>query len=97
MNLEGLKDVYKKYHSKGFEIYQVSIDKSLDDWKNKLNITGVRWPNVCDTAFPNSQTRYLFNVNTIPLNYLIDRNKQMITERNLTPVELDRKLSTLLN
>lgn len=96
VNLEGLKDVYRNFHNKGFEIYQVSVDKSLEAWKNKLRSEAITWPSVCDTAFPNSQTRNLFNVDSIPLNYLIDRIHNKITYRNLTPAELNKKLSTLL-
>lgn len=92
-----LQRVYKKYNNKGFEIYQVSIDKSIDDWKKTLDFEEIKWISVCDTAFPNSKTQQLYNVNTIPLNYLINKEQSEILARNLTADKLDERLQSLLN
>jgi hypothetical protein len=92
-----MQKVYKKYKQKDFEVYQVSVDKSLSDWQRAVTFEEIPWISVCDTAFPNSQTRILYNVNVIPLNYLIDREQSEIIARNLTPNELDQKLKLLLN
>ncbi len=96
-NVIQMRQVYKKYKPKGFEIYQVSIDKSLSDWQKAITFEEIDWISVCDTAFPNSPTRQLYNVNTIPLNYLIDRDQTEILARDLTSKELDQTLNTLLN
>ena len=34
-----LKEFYKRYHSKGFEIYQVNIDPEEDAWRQAVNMT----------------------------------------------------------
>jgi hypothetical protein len=92
-----MQKTYKKYKHKGFEIYQVSIDKSLSDWRKAVKFEEIPWISVCDTAFPNSNTRLLYNVNEIPLNYLIDSEQSEVLARNLTANELDQTLNTLLN
>ncbi len=95
-NLMELKKVYNHYHTKGFEIYQVSIDKSFSDWKSKLEKYGIAWISVCDTAFPNSKTRNLFNVNTLPMNYLINKDQTDILAKNIEPDKLDNKLKEIM-
>ncbi|MBA7556218.1 Thiol-disulfide oxidoreductase ResA [subsurface metagenome] len=94
-NVIDLKKVYKKYHNKGFEIYQVSVDKSLPKWCRSIAFEGITWVSVCDTAFPGSQTRSLFNVNALPMNYLINNDQTEILAKNLSPADLDQTLSTL--
>jgi len=95
-NLEGLKKVYHKYKGKGFEIYQVSIDKSITDWKQSLISNEIRWPSVCDTAFPYSKTRQFYNVNKLPMNYLLNKDQTDILAKNISPEELDSKLEKIL-
>jgi peroxiredoxin len=95
-NLSGLKNVYHKFKSKGFEIYQVSIDKSIADWKQEIVAEGITWPSVCDTTFPNSKTRIIYNINTIPMNYLINRDQTDILAKNIAPEDLSLKLEEVL-
>lgn len=92
-----LQKLYKKFKNKGFEIYQVSIDKSLSEWQKAVKFEEIPWISVCDTAFPNSQTRLLYNVNAIPLNYLINREQSEILARNISAVDLDQTLINLIN
>lgn len=92
-----LQKVYQKYKQNGFEIYQVSIDKSISDWQKSVVFEEIPWISVCDTAFPNSNTRLFYNVNTLPLNYLIDREQSEILARNLSAFELDKTLQSILN
>jgi hypothetical protein len=94
--LAGLKYVYRKYHGSGFEILQVSIDKSLSDWKETLATEKITWPSVCDTAFPDSKTRILFNINTLPMNYLINKDQTDIIAKNISPTELGKILTEIL-
>lgn len=95
-NLIELKKVYQQYHRRGFEIYQVSIDKSLSDWRRALLKKDISWVSVCDTAFPESKTRNLFNINSLPLNYFVSKDQINILAKNITPNDLDVKLSELL-
>jgi len=93
----GLKDIYQKYHNKGFEIYQVSLDKSIETWNRSIIFDELKWINVIDTTFPYSQTAGVYNVQILPSNYLIDKDFSTIIAKNLLPAQLDAKLAELLN
>ena len=92
-----LKKIYKRYHNSGFEIYQVSVNKALDDWKKVLAFEEIPWISVCDTSFPDSKTRYYYNVNTLPMNYLLDREQKEILAKNILPDLLEKNLPYLIN
>lgn len=93
----GLKDVYQKYKSKGLEIYHVSLDKSIETWNRSVIFDELKWINVIDTTFPNSQAAGVYNVQILPANYLIDKDFSTIIAKNLLPAQLDVKLAELLN
>ena len=93
----GLKDVYQKYKSKGFEIYHVSMDKSIETWNRSIIFDELKWINVIDTTFPNSRAAGVYNVQMLPANYLIDKDFSTIVSKNLLPAQLDAKLAELLN
>jgi peroxiredoxin len=92
-----LKDVYKEYRKRGFEIYQVSFDKSARQWNYAVRFDQLPWINVNDSSFPNSLIARNYNVNSLPWNYLIDRNMDNIIAKNLSSEELNKILSELLN
>ena len=92
-----LKEVYEKYHRKGFEIYQVSFDKSVNQWNRAIGFDELPWLNVNDSTFPKSTTALNYNVNNLPWNYLIDKNMETILGKNLSSIELNNILSELLN
>jgi peroxiredoxin len=92
-----LKDVYEEYHKRGFEIYQVSFDKSARQWHYAVRFDQLPWISVNDSSFPNSLIARNYNVNSLPWNYLIDRNMDNIIAKNLSSVELNKILSELLN
>jgi thiol-disulfide isomerase/thioredoxin len=93
----GLKEVYQKYKNKGFEIYQVSLDKSIETWNRSVIFDELKWINVIDTTFPYSQAANVYNVQVLPANYLIDKDFSTIIAKNLPPAQLDAKLSELFN
>ena len=92
-----LKEIYEKYHNKGFEIYQVSFDKSVNQWNRAIKFDELPWISVNDSTFPQSITALNYNVNNLPSNYLIDKNMEAILGKNLSSDELNNKLSELYN
>ncbi len=66
-----LVELYEKYHSKGFEIYQVSIDTNRYDWVDAIDADGLNWINVGDMQGSNIALMS-YNVQSIPYNYLLD-------------------------
>ncbi len=87
--------VYKLYHKKGFQIYQVSLDKTKEAW-----IKGIQddhlgdWIHVSDVKYWNSVVVPLYNIESIPFNYLLDKEGRIIGS-NLRGEALQRKLAEL--
>lgn len=76
-NLE-FKTLYKRYHKLGFEIYQVSIDSDVENWKKAVKFDELPWISVIEQYPENSYTLGLFNVKTVPVNYLFDKEGNLI-------------------
>jgi hypothetical protein len=95
-NLE-LKKIYNRYKNRGFEIYQVSFDNSLENWKDAVRFDELPWTSVIDVTFPNSAVAGNYNITGLPSNYLIDKEKETILGKNLTPVQLQLKLDDIFN
>jgi peroxiredoxin len=90
-NLE-LKKIYERYRSRGFEIMQVSFDRSEDAWAKAVRFDELPWISIIDKAFPNSTIAGNYNVKDLPANYLIDRDNYTILAKNLTPSQLRERL-----
>jgi len=88
---------YNLYHESGFQIYQVSLDKTKEAW-----IKGIRddrlekWIHVSDIKYWNSVVVPLYSIESIPANYLLDK-EGLIIARNLRGEELQLKLAELFN
>ncbi|HPS13577.1 MAG TPA: TlpA disulfide reductase family protein [Prolixibacteraceae bacterium] len=90
-----LKENYQKFHSKGFEIYQVCIDTSRQAWLKVMDTDQMNWINVGDMKGSiNALNSY--NITTIPSNYLLDKDGAIIAKDLIGP-SLYRKLSEILN
>lgn len=89
-----LVDVYKKYKNKGFEIYQVSVDQNRSEWVDAIDTDKLTWTNVGDMEGSVLATR-VYNVQTIPFNYLLDK-EGVIIAKNLTGPALDKALAQVL-
>ena len=90
-----LVDAYAEYHSKGFEIYGVSLDREKDPWVNAISKNKMDWKHVSDLKFWDCVAARAYNVNSIPANYLVD-SKGNIVARNLRGPALSQTLSKLL-
>jgi peroxiredoxin len=89
-----LAELYKKYHSKGFEIYQVSVDNNRYDWINAIDEDGLDWINVGDME--GSKVAVItYNVTEIPFNYLLNK-EGVIIGKNIKGPALDKILGQVL-
>lgn len=87
---------YSKYREKGFEIYQVSLDKSRSAWESAIQKDSLGWVHVSDLQFWDSAPAKVYNVQGIPANFLLDKNGRIIA-KNLRGDALEAKLSELFN
>jgi hypothetical protein len=91
-----LKDIYKTYRNKGFEIYQINIDQDEEKWKNAVRFDELPWISTREDDPGNPQNAILFNVKTLPANYLFDREGNIIAT-NLNGKSLQILLNQLFN
>ena len=89
------KEVYNKFNARNFTIYQVSLDKSKNAWLRAIDEDKVNWVQVSDLKFWNSYVVNLYNVYSIPANYLIDP-EGIIIDRNIETSELKNKLEKFI-
>ena len=88
---------FNKYKSKGFLIYQVSLDKTRDAWLKGIKDDGLGgWIHVSDLGYWNSSVVPLYRLESIPANFLLDREGRIIAS-NLRGDALQRKLEELFN
>lgn len=87
---------YKKYKSKGFEIYGVSLDKDMQPWVDAIKKDGITWIQVSDLQFWNSVAAKDYNVQGIPFTVLLDKEGKVIA-KDLRGDALDAKLKEVLN
>ena len=90
-----LLELYKRYKSKGFEIYQVSLDIEREPWLAAIESVGLPWVNVCELNPNGSRVVGLYNVTRLPANYLIGRNYDIVG-KNLFGRDLENKLKEIL-
>ena len=86
---------YNLYHNKGFQIYQVSLDKTKEAWVKGISDDKLgNWIHVSDVSYWNSVVVPLYKIESIPANYLLDKEGRIIAS-NLRGDALQRKLSEL--
>jgi len=89
-----LVENYGKYNQKGFEIYQVSLDRTREDWVNGINQDGLNWTHVSELKYWESAVVKQFGIQGIPMNYLLDKDGKVIAS-NLRGPALGEKLEEL--
>ena len=71
-----LRELYSKYQQQGFEVFQVSLDPDEHFWKQQT--AALPWINVRDNDGVNSQRLLLYNIQTVPDFFLIDRENNLV-------------------
>ena len=74
------KSLYKKYNRKGFEIYQVCIDKDIVKWEKAVKFDELPWISVIDTDPEKSGVVRMFNIQSVPFNYMFDKEGNIISK-----------------
>jgi peroxiredoxin len=88
---------YNKYKNKNFEILGVSLDNpgKKDTWLNAVQSDGLVWTQVSDLKGWKNEVAVLYNIVSIPQNFLLDPNGVIIA-KNLRGEELDQTLESIL-
>ena len=69
-------EMYTKYHNKGLDIYQVSLDSDLHTWKN--GAVNLPWTCVRDPQSIYSEAAGLYNVTQLPAIFIMDRKGNLV-------------------
>ena len=70
-NLDVLAPVYEKYHDRGFDIYQVSLDVDNGLWARVIREQKLPWTNVSDISGGASRYVLAYNLTKLPSAFLI--------------------------
>jgi peroxiredoxin len=86
-----------KYKDKNFTVVGVSLDRpdSKAKWLDMIKQSKYNWTQLSDLSFWNSKPALLYNVNSVPANFLIDPQGKIIG-KNLRGEALQKKLAELL-
>jgi len=73
-----LMDLYQKYHDRGLEVYQVSLDIDKPSWASTVRSQSLPWISVNDGYGIQSPAVIAYNVGKIPTMFVIDRNGDFV-------------------
>ncbi len=85
-----LRDLYNKYHSRGFEIYQVSLDRNKMLWEESTS--NIPWICVRDENGPDAVCARTYNITSVPTTFLLSK-KGVINGRSLDFKTLDAEIA----
>ncbi len=85
-----LRELYDKYHARGLEVYQVSIDQDEHLWKQAVE--ALPWIAVYD---PDGESCVRYNVQTLPEFFLIDR-QNALQKRSSQMDDVEKEIQRLL-
>jgi hypothetical protein len=91
-----LKEFYKLYNKQGFEIYQINIDEDESVWRTAVKYDELPWINTKEDDPANPKNVRLYNVQTVPMNYLYDPEGNIIGT-NLHGRNLQIKLNQIFS
>ena len=87
---------YLKYKDKGFTVLGVSLDgaSAKAAWIKAIQVDGLPWKQVSDLKGFENEAAKLYDVKSIPQNFLIDPNGKIVG-KNLRGGDLDEKLASI--
>jgi len=88
-----LRELYNKYAAQGFEVYQVSLDPDEHFWKQQT--AALPWISVRDEDGINSQRLMLYNIQSVPDYFIIDRGNNLV-KRASQMKDLETEIKKLL-
>ena len=95
LNNADMKELWTAHSDKGLAIYQVSLDTDRSLWVNAVQQQKLPWTTVCDFRGPATSGATLYNVSSLPANFVIDR-QGVIVGKNLFGDALEKKIKELL-
>ena len=94
-NIDFFKPLYEQYHSKGMDIYQVSLDVDKTLWATTVRAQKLPWTNVCDSRGGASPYVALYNLSAIPAAFII-ADGELVDGKVVDEASLRKLLDDLL-
>ena len=87
--------IVEKYKNKGLKVLAVSLDMNKEVWQTAIKKDKIgAWTHVSDLKYWNSAVVPLFNIENIPLFFLLDKDGNIIN-RSISPASLDDRINLL--
>ena len=87
-----LLNIHKTFQEKDLAILTIALDENKEDWKKLAEEYEINWTQVIDSVGWASEMVSLYNVLSLPCNYLIDNNGIIIGSK----IQVD-SIQTILN
>lgn len=91
----GLSEIYQKYHLKGLEIIDISVNDVEKNWKDSIAKKNLLWIHLIDDMTDSISATRKYNIQLIPHTILVDKNQKIIA-KNLTIEDLREIIETTL-
>lgn len=92
-----IREVYNKFHLKGFEVFGVSSDTNKELWLKAIEKDGLSWTNGCSLEkWGENDIIKTYALRQVSANFLLDNTGKIIA-KDLRGVDLEAKLSELLD
>ncbi len=89
-----LKNIFERYKDKNFQIVSISLDTDRERWLNAIKEDSLPWIQISDLIGWTGETALAYHIISIPANLFLSP-EGMILDKNLAPVDLEKKLSIL--
>lgn len=89
-----LREVYKKYKDKGFEIVSISIDRKDQDWKKAMKEENMVWTQLNDPGEFDGPVAQVYNIQGVPTCIILDKEGH-IFKTDMRGAQLDAVLDEL--
>lgn len=89
-----VKNLYDKYHAKGFDIVGLSFDKKKSDWTGAIARLGLPWHHLSDLKGWESLAAQVYGIDSIPATLLIGPDGRIVAA-GLRAEELAKKLAEI--
>lgn len=72
----GLRDLYSKFQKRGFEIYQISVDRNKTLWLQ--SVSNLPWTCVRDENGPETMCISSYNIHSVPTSFILNKSGTII-------------------
>ena len=93
--LARLKEIYAKYHGKGFEIVSVSLDTNKSEVLKFVQQNGITWPVVFEGGGLESPAAVAYGILALPTQILVNP-KGEVANRTVHVTQLEEEIQKLL-